>query len=137
MYLRKLTSDTQHHASLRSLVVDDGTLNQAFQWLCRQRINYSHNSDIWDFIQNWKHRKADFIAQVMSGDYQFSPLQRYHINGETLSCWSAQDAMLLKAMTLVLQDHLGLRLPACCFHLVGAGGIKQALSQVKTQLHPG
>lgn len=134
MHLRRFALGSTPLANLVPLIVDDDTLNQAYQWLCQQRKDYSHNSDIWDVIHHWPQQKAIIIQQVLAGQYRFSPLRRYHINGETLSCWTAQDALLLKAMTLVLQSYLAPRLPACCVHLAGAGGIKEAVRQVSSQL---
>lgn len=128
---------TRSPAALLSQVLSEPILDQAYQWLCQQRKDYSHNSDLWDFMLHWPQRKPEFIQQVQSGHYRFSPVQRYHINGETLSCWAAQDALLLKAMTLVLQDYLAPQLPACCLHLAGTGGVKQAIRLVDAQLQPG
>lgn len=125
------------HPHLLDAVASDNILQQAYEWLCKRRHDYSHNSDIWDFMLHWPGLKNDFRMQVLSGTYCFSPLRRYSIQGQTLTTWAAQDALLLKAMTLVLQRYLLPRLPACCLHLKGNGGTKEAIRQVNQILKPG
>jgi len=44
--------------------------------------------------------------------------------------WQARDALVLKAMTLVLTAHLKPHLSTRCFHLVGTGGLKGAVREV-------
>jgi RNA-directed DNA polymerase len=125
------------HPHLLKAATEDDILQQAYEWLCKRRHDYSHNSDIWDFMLHWPRLKNHFITQVLSGTYRFSPLRRYSIDGQTLTSWSAQDALLLKAMTLVLQSYLLPRLPTCCLHLKGNGGIKEAIREVDQNLKSG
>lgn len=50
----------------------------------------------------------------------------------TISRWSAQDALVLKAITLVLTEELKPKLSQNFFHLAGNGGSKQAVNKFAT-----
>ena len=34
-------------------VARDEVLDEAYDWLCRQRLDYSANNDIWDLRRRW------------------------------------------------------------------------------------
>lgn len=55
-------------------------------------------------------------------------LQHAEESGEEIDIWSARDALVLKAFSLVLAPRLGLS-PKCC-HLKGHGGSKLAVQSV-------
>jgi RNA-directed DNA polymerase len=70
---------------------------------------------------------------LRAGIFCFQPLQRITLScGERIDLWSARDALVLKAMTLVLADILPVSQP--CTHVKGNGGAKQAVRQVHDQL---
>ncbi len=54
------------------------------------------------------------------------------IRGEekSIEWWSSLDALVLKAMTIVLTEHLKPVLSPRCFHLAGNGGLKGAVREV-------
>jgi hypothetical protein len=60
-------------------------LEAAFQWICELRKDYSPNSDIWFLRRDWHHIKDEMLAQINTGIYQFSPLNRYEFDDATLS----------------------------------------------------
>ena len=51
-----------------------------------------------------------------------------------MECWSAQDALVLKAIAIVLTRHLLPHLSPRCFHLAGSGGLKGAVGEVARHL---
>lgn len=51
--------------------------------------------------------------------------------------WSAGDSLVLKAMAIVLGDHLEPALSPACVHVVGHGGAKKAVRDVFQKLSPG
>ena len=65
--------------SLLEAAVAEENLDRAFAWLCAQRKEYSPNSDIWDFRRGWPDAKDAYVAEVLSGDYLFSPVNRYSV----------------------------------------------------------
>lgn len=53
-------------------------------------------------------------------------------NGDEVDLWSARDALVLKAMALVLAEHLPVS--RRCTHLKGHGGAKYAVREVRDHL---
>lgn len=108
-------------------------IDQAYLWLCRQRKNYPPNADIWDFRFHWATHKPRLIRQLRTGRYTFAPQQRLvRADGTVIHLWGSQDALVMKAMALVL----GPRLPISprCTHVTGNGGLKGALRWVRSRL---
>ena len=64
-------------------------------------------------------------------------MRRYVIQGEAVDVWGAQDALVLKAMTIVLEKHLNPLLSQRCYHISGRGGLKGAVRSVQSGLRPG
>jgi hypothetical protein len=119
---------------LLTRLLADATLEEAYAWLCTQRQDYSHNSDVWALRQHWSEVKDGIRRDVAAGTYAFGPVQVYHIDGETRDVWAARDAVVLKALAIVLGEYLTPRLPPTIYHLAGRGGIKGALRQVMGHL---
>ncbi len=72
-------------------------------------------------------------GRAFSANYRFSLLTRITLkDGEDTDPWSASDALVLKAMALVL----GLYLPVSrrCTHIKGHGGAKYAVREVRDHL---
>ena len=108
----------------------DSNLENAYQWLCMQRKESSHNNAVWDVRFNWSTVKPFLQNQLQKGTYRLSLLQSYLIDGELISSWAAMDALVLKALTLTLQP---LFLPEHyehCTHLKNVGGIHAAVERV-------
>jgi RNA-directed DNA polymerase len=100
-------------------------LDSAYEWLCRRRRDYSANSDVWSFCRRWQHEKAQIKNELQSGSFRFLLLTRMTLeNGEGTDLWSARDALVLKALALVLAKHLPVS--HRCTHLKGNGGAKYA-----------
>ena len=108
----------------------DIMLDQAYAWICSQRLERSHNNSIWDLRYNWHTIKPRLQQQLRAGLYFFSPLQSYYINDEWISSWTAIDALVLKALTLTLQPLFSPENYPHCTHLKHAGGIHEAIKQV-------
>jgi len=92
---------------------------------------------VWDFRRHWATEKAKLQRELSEGTYQIGLLSRTTLpNGEEVDLWSARDALVMKALTLVLQP--GLPLSVRCTHMKGHGGLKGTVRQVRGQLgsHP-
>lgn len=114
-------------------ITSDAVLDRAYEWLCRRRRDYSANSDVWTLRRDWAREKEQIKGELLSGNYCFSLLTRITLkDGEDTDLWSARDALVLKALTLVLAKHL----PASprCTHLKGHGGAKFAVREVRDHL---
>ncbi|MCF6442143.1 hypothetical protein L1077_22210 [Pseudoalteromonas luteoviolacea] len=69
----------------------------------------------------------------MTGNYHFSPCKAYRVKGESIGVWCAQDALVLKAMALVLSEYLSPKLSQDCYHIKGKGGSKAYVMTVKAE----
>ena len=88
---------------------------------------------------HWQEVKIDIVQRLRSwrGSYRFSPMRRYVIQGEAVDVWGAQDALVQKAMTIVLEKHLNPLLSQQCYHVAGRGGLKGAVRHVQSGLRLG
>ena len=105
-------------------------MDAAYAWVCKSRLESGHNNSIWDLRYNWTTIKPLLQKQLRNGHYFLSALQSYCINGEWRSCWSAMDALVLKALSLTLQPLFTPEQYSHCTHLKDGGGIHAALKQV-------
>lgn len=79
----------------------------AFEWVCECRKKYHHNHDIWHLRVNWERIMPTIRADLIHGRYLFEPVRRVRTSGGVLFLWSARDALVLKAVAVVLGDSLG------------------------------
>jgi len=118
-------------------VASDEILDIAFDWVCKRRIHYSHNSDIWDLRLNWQEIKPKIQQALVSGDYTFSALKEIRTDSDIIELWCATDALVLKALAVVLGEHLNDTISEQCHHVQGRGGTKQAIRNTMNVLAPG
>ncbi|MBI1875497.1 MAG: hypothetical protein HYS05_16635 [Acidobacteria bacterium] len=114
-------------------LASDDVLDRAYAWLCQRRREYSANSDVWAFRREWAQQKEQIKAELLSAHYRFSLLT--HItrkDGEDTDLWSARDALVLKAMALVLGSYLPVS--RRCTHIKGHGGATSAVRAVRDHL---
>ncbi len=121
-----------HMAILAELTSDD-VLDTAYDWLCKRRRNYPPDGDVWSFRQRWPAEKKRLTAELAMGRFRFGLLTRVTLKyGEEVDLWSARDALVLKALTIVLAKHLPIS-PRCT-HVKGHGGAKAAVRQIMARL---
>ena len=111
-------------------VISDEVIERAYEWVCERRKHYHHNSDVWQLRRWWDEKKRLIVAQLRSGTYRFREQRRVSGRGDVKEIWSALDALVLKAMAIVLSAHLKPHLSLRCFHLAGSGGMKAAVREV-------
>ena len=108
-------------------------LDDAFAWLCRRRRDYPADADVWTLRRRWPEERARLLADLVTGRYRFGLLSRVTLaSGEQVDLWSARDAVVLKALTVVRAR----RLPVSkrCSHVNGHGGAKWAVREVHAHL---
>ncbi len=88
-------------------IASDEVLEQAYQWLCERRRDYSHNDEVWEVRYRWAKIKPLLQAEIIAGRYRFSPQKRIHRTEDDLEIWAALDSLVLKAMAIVLTKHRG------------------------------
>ena len=117
-------------------IVSDSVIDQAYQWLCKRRKDYTHNNNVWHLRFRWIQIKPQLQADLHAGHYRFHPLQRYQFGGEYIEVWAAMDVLVLKTIAIVLGKRVNL--PQCCTHLKGNGSAKAEVRGVVENLpgHP-
>ena len=111
-------------------IASSEVLELAFAWVCKRRENYSHHDDVWHVRFHWPALKRQLQADLNRGRYRFSPLRRFHRDGDCWEIWSALDSLVLKAIAIVLTQRLAPQLSKRCTHLAGNGGAKGAVHDV-------
>ena len=115
-------------------IASDEVLQQAYDWLCKRRKDYSHNNDVWDVRWRWEEIKPQLQVALLAGTYRLSAVDRIRGEERTIELWSSLDALVLKAAAIVLNRHLKPYLSANCYHLAGTGGAKAAVRVVAENL---
>ena len=87
-------------------VADAAVLDRAYDWLCDRRKRYPASSDVWDFRRSWPDNRCRIQHELRSGTFRFGLLDRIERDGETIELWASRDALVLKALTLVLTERL-------------------------------
>ena len=52
-------------------ITSAAVLEQAFDWLCKQREHHSPNADVWWVRYHWQEVKADIASKLNRGGVQF------------------------------------------------------------------
>ncbi len=90
-------------------LASDAVLDAAYGWLCHRRRDYPADADVWSFRHRWPVEKKRLQAKLSVGEYRFALLDRITLaDGSDIDLWSARDALVLKALTIVLSDILPL-----------------------------
>ncbi len=63
----------------------------------------------------------------MDGTYKFEPVKKIVKNDEYLEIWSSRDAVVLKALSIVLTSHLDPQISNNCYNFKNHGGAKKAV----------
>ena len=110
-------------------ILDEGILESAYAWLCKRRRNYPGHADVWNFRRHWRREIVCLRRELLEGSYRLGLLSRTTLeNGEEVDLFSARDALVLKALALVLANRLSFS--RNCTHLKGNGGGKGAVRRV-------
>jgi len=96
-------------------IASDEVINLAYAWLCKRRECYSHNQDVWNLRFHWETVRPELQANLRAGTYRLSSLHRIGRGVEKIELWSALDALVLKAIAIVLGRRL--ELSRSCYHL--------------------
>ncbi|MEH6579730.1 MAG: reverse transcriptase/maturase family protein [Amphritea sp.] len=109
-------------------------IDSAYAWLCKQRVHFPPDADIWHLRFHWATERLLLLEQLRQQTFQFSPMSTIiKTNGDAIQLWSAIDALVLKAISLVLPGYL--RLSCHCTHVKGHGGLKATVNDVQCHLH--
>src|ERR1017187_3243489 len=112
--------DARETVDLMGEAASGAVLDTAFAWLCERRIDYADSADVWNVRRRWPELKPRLQRDLLHGQYRFSPLRRIQIDGECIELWAALDALVLKALAMVLNRRLNF--PRSCYHVPGRDG---------------
>jgi len=115
-------------------IASDRVIDLAFQWLCDRRRDYSAHDDVWRLRADWDEIKPRLQEQLRTGTYRLAPVRRIRGTEESLEVWEAQDALVLKAVAIVLTERLLPELSTKCYHVAGRGGAKAAVREAREHL---
>jgi len=121
--------------NLITQIASDEVLENAFIWLCRQREDLSPNNDVWNLRADWADAKPALQQELLSGEYCFTAQSELRFPDNIIEYWAARDSLILKAMSIVLGEHLGPHISPRCFHTAGSGGLKGAVREVRDRLN--
>jgi hypothetical protein len=68
--------------------------------------DYHHNNDVWQLRRWWAEKKLFLVAQLRAGTYRFREQRCVRGLGEVKKIWATQDALVLKALAIVLHEVL-------------------------------
>ena len=119
-----------HGQGVMDLIASDAVLDKAYAWLCDRRTDYSPHDDVWTLRERWADVKPRLQRSLLRGEYRCDVTRLVHTAEGVIEIWSAADALVLKATSLVLQKELAPVLSPRCFHLAGHGGLKGAVRAV-------
>lgn len=117
----------RHQSNLMTQIIANTVLDQAFKAVYQKRSkSQDPHSDIWEISLRWPHYRAELQQRAVAGTYQLSPVQVFYAeDGRLLTHWCSLDAILLKAISMVLADSVKQQVGSQCLHLKGHGGLRQ------------
>ena len=110
-------------------IASDEVMDAAYAHVRRARVERAANDDIWHLRFHWQRLKGEMKNALLAGKYRFSPCRAVRVDGHSLGLWNAADAVVQKAMTMVLSAHLSSVVSPSCYHVQGRGGMKAAVRE--------
>ena len=111
-------------------IVSDEVMQQAYEWVCQRRRDDSSNDDVWDLRWRWDKIRPVLQTALRTGTYRIGSTRRLRVEHEVLEIWSARDALVLKAVAVVVASRLLPQLSMKCYHLEERGGSKAAVRYI-------
>ena len=93
-------------ADLTAEIASDEVLEQAYLWLCDRRKDRSPDNDVWTLRWQWREVKPRVQEKLLSGSYRFTAVEWVGTGEDMREIWSSEDALVLKAIAIVLTRHL-------------------------------
>ena len=114
-------------------IFTDQRIDEAYEWLCKQRAHFPPNADIWHLRFHWATIRPQLLHQLCTQNYQLSPMSSIlKADGKIIHLWSALDALVLKVVAGVLPQQVSLH--GACTHIKGHGGLKGTVRHLQQVL---
>lgn len=114
-------------------ITNEQNLLNAFHWICQRRKESHSNNDVWHLRFHWSSIFPFLRETISNGTYRFSPCRALTTGTGSIGVWCAQDALVLKAISLVLSEKVSPKLSDDCYHLAGKG-LKACVKQIKKEV---
>jgi RNA-directed DNA polymerase len=110
-------------------------LATAFELLCHSKLQAHHNHDIWDIRHRWVQYRHEISSRLLAGEYSLTPAKSASVDGHSVLVWSGIDTIVLKAISITLEEHIYPTLGVYdhCYHTKGRG-LKSAITATVAQL---
>ena len=102
------------------LLYDDLYIDTAYAWLCKQRKDYHFKNDVWHLRFHWAQEKPRLVKALKEQRYALHPVHKIRTPDRVTFLWCALDALVLKALSLLLKDLLTPILSDRIYHLAGS-----------------
>ena len=79
----------------------------------------------------WKSERERIREKLLAGTYSFDCVRQIETPDGIIEIWAASDAVVIKALEMVLKKLLMPVISSRCYNAKGRGGIKEALRQVE------
>jgi len=84
-------------------ITSDEVLDSAYEWMCRRLRTIRPTPTYGNFAATGRAKSSGSRVNSNVGNYRFSLLSRITLkDGEDTDLWSARDALVLKALAIVL-----------------------------------
>ncbi len=87
--------------------------------------------DVWHLRCRWADLKPTLRQQLLDGSFRLGPARTVRTDDEAVEAWSARDAIVLKAVAIVLGRRLGGRVVDGCMSWAGSGGTRRAVRKIE------
>ena len=122
--------------SLLDQLTSKDNVQLAYHWLCLKRKHFPANADVWHLRFSHQQIIPEICIRLRQGHYRFSPAQVFDKQyGHQVVVWCAEDALVFKMLTEVLQDRLPVH--QNCVHVKGHGGAKQSVKRIHQWISSG
>lgn len=122
--------------NLMSEITSSENLDKALAHVYRTRKDDVHNSDIWSLSLYWDKYKTTIREELLSGNYLLTQLSVFKGgDGKYYTRFSSKDAVVLKAIAMILDPIIIKDVGDRCFHLRGNGGFKGAVREAASVIN--
>ena len=113
------------------------TQDVAYTWLCKQRKHFPASSDVWHFRAHYPEQRPALVQSLANGSYRFAPMNQVRLKEKTVHVWPAQEALVLKMLSLSVFKHLDAakEISLNAYHIQNNGGIKRAINRVQAKIN--
>jgi hypothetical protein len=87
---------------------------------------------IADVRWRWAEIKPQLQRELRAGQFRCEPVRRFQSDDGVIDVWPALEALVLKAVAIVLSRRLAI--PPSCYHVAGHGGAKAAVRDAMDNL---